>query len=111
MITKEHLEHWIRELQHPLSGILNEVAADKTQIGGINLPNGKYVSFEYILEKVVSATRTIGCIEFDILKDGTSAQDDLKAELDNIDKDLLIEYILENWFDEVKEAIQEASRP
>lgn len=111
MITKEHLEHWIKELQHPLSGILNEVAAGKTEISGINLPNGKYVSFDYIIEKVVSASRTIGCIEYDILKDGSNIQDDTKYQLDNIDIDVILEYVLNNYFEEIKERVVEASRP
>ncbi len=111
MITKEHLEHWLAELRHPLSGILSEVAADKTGLSGIQLPNGRYVSFEYILEKVVSASRTIGCIEFDIEKDGSSTQDDIKHQLDNIDIDVILEYVLNNYFEEIKERIQDAQKP
>jgi len=106
MITKEHLEHWIKELQNAINGILQEVALDKVVPSeGVKLNNGKYVSFSYLLEKAKRLQGTIGCIEFDILKDGTSVQDDLKEQLDNIDKDELIDYIVKNYFDEVKERI------
>lgn len=111
MITKEHLEHWIKELRYALNGIGQEVGIGKVETNGIKLPNGKFVSFEYIAEKVGTIGRTIDCIDYDILKDGTGLQDDIKGQLDNIDIDVILEYVLKNYFEEIKERVLEASRP
>ncbi len=100
MITKEHLEHWIKEIRYQLQGISNEAGADK-----------EHVSLDYINEKITTIHGTINCIEEDVKLDGGPNQDDLKNQLDNIDKDELIEYVVKNLFGEIKEAIQEASRP
>ncbi len=71
MITEEHLEHWIGEIEYQLNGILNEVAEQKVQMKGINVgkTGEKYVSFEYILEKATTIKGTIRCIKDDILRD------------------------------------------
>ena len=72
MITEEHLNHWIQEIDYQLTGILNEVAEDKVKMKGINV--GKtgeaYVSFEYILEKAGTIKGTLRCIVDDMRRDG-----------------------------------------
>lgn len=70
MITQEHLEHWLHEITWQLNGILNEVADIK--VGdelGVKLKNGKFVSFEYLLEKANTIAGTIYCIKEDIERD------------------------------------------
>ena len=71
MITQEHLEHWISELNYALNGIDNEVNDKKVVMKGINVgKNGEaWVSFEYIQEKVGTIRGTIRCIEDDIERD------------------------------------------
>jgi len=72
MITQEHLEHWIKEIEWQLNGILNEVAEERVEMKGINV--GKtgeaWVSFEYLLEKATTIKGTIRCIQDDIMRDG-----------------------------------------
>lgn len=68
MITQEHLEHWIQEINYQLQGILNEVAEERVQQKGIKLAK-TFVSFEYILEKATTIKGTIHCIEDDIMRD------------------------------------------
>jgi len=71
LITQEHLEHWLEEIEYQLTGILNEIAEDKVQMKGINV--GKtgegYVSFEYLLEKATTIKGTIRCVRDDIRMD------------------------------------------
>lgn len=70
MITEEHLTHWLRELDYQLNGILNEVASEKVgDQKGIKLANGKFVSFEYILEKANTLKGTLHCIQDDMVND------------------------------------------
>jgi len=76
MITQEHLEHWIKEINWQLNGILNEVAESKLKgKKGIDIKispqidEDVYVSFEYILEKATTIWRTLHCIEDDIKND------------------------------------------
>jgi len=76
MITQEHLEHWIEEINYQLTGILNEVAEDKLKgKKGIDLKvspkidEDVYVSFEYILEKAITIKGTLHCIVDDIKND------------------------------------------
>lgn len=70
MITQEHLDHWLDEIQYQLTGILKEVGKDKVgDVKGIEVPEQGYVSFEYINEKANSIKGTIRCIEDDIKND------------------------------------------
>lgn len=71
MITQEHLEHWIGEIEYQLNGILNEVAKERVEMKGISVgkTGQNYVSFEYILEKATTIKGTIRCINDDILRD------------------------------------------
>lgn len=68
MITQEHLEHWIKEINYQLQGILNEVAEERVQQKGIQLEK-TFVSFEYILEKATTIKGTLHCIEDDVARD------------------------------------------
>lgn len=68
MITQEHLEHWLEEINYQLQGILNEVAEERVQQKGIKLTK-TFVSFEYILEKATTIKGTIHCIKDDIMRD------------------------------------------
>jgi hypothetical protein len=69
MITQEHLEHWMKEIRYQLQGILNEVAENKVGKGGIMSGNGKYVSFDYLLEKALKIEGNLKMIEDDIKHD------------------------------------------
>jgi len=71
MITQEHLEHWLKEIEYHLTGILNEIAEEKVQMKGINVgkTGEKFVSFEYLLEKATTIKGTIRCIHDDIMRD------------------------------------------
>ena len=65
MIAEEHLEHWIKEARYQLQGILNEIAVAKVGKGGVAL-NGKYISFDYMLEKAQSIEFNLKSIENDV---------------------------------------------
>ena len=65
MITQEHLEHWIKEARYQLQGILNEIQVQK---GGI-VVDGKFVSFDYILEKAQKIEGNLKMIEEDVRLD------------------------------------------
>lgn len=71
MITQEHLEHWLQEIEYQLTGILNEIAEEKVQMKGINVgkTGESFVSFEYLLEKATTIKGTIRCIRDDIRLD------------------------------------------
>ena len=69
MITQEHLEHWIQEIRYQLNGIRQEIAEPKVEEKGFPLPNGSFVSFEYLQEKVKSIEGNIRCIESDVRDD------------------------------------------
>jgi hypothetical protein len=68
MITEEHLKHWIGEIRYQLQGILNEVAVEKVGKGGI-VVDGKFVSFDYILEKANKIEGNVKMIEEDVRLD------------------------------------------
>ena len=69
MITEEHLEHWLKEIEYQLQGILNEVAEERVnKQKGIQLEK-TYVSFEYILEKASTIRQTIHCVRDDMMRD------------------------------------------
>ncbi len=71
MITQEHLEHWLYEIQWQLNGILQEVDAKKVQMGGINVgkTGEKWVSFEYLQEKAQKIQKFLALIDEDIISD------------------------------------------
>lgn len=69
MITQEHLEHWIKEIRYQLKGALNELGRSEGVSKGIALNDKLYISFEYLLEKVNTANRTLNCIEDDMEND------------------------------------------
>ncbi len=100
MITKEHLDYWIKEINYQLQGISNEADPEK-----------EHVSLDYINEKITTIHGVIRSIESDVKFDGGPIQDDLKEQLDNIAIDEILEYVLNNYFEEIKERVLEASRP
>ena len=69
MITAEHLEHWLHEIEYQLNGILNELGRSEGVSKGINLNDKLYISFEYLLEKAHTIKGTIGCVRDDIKND------------------------------------------
>jgi len=69
MITEEHLNHWLKEIQYHLSGILNELGRSEGVSKGISLNDKLYISFEYLLEKATTIKGTIHCIEDDMQRD------------------------------------------
>jgi len=72
MIRKEHLEHWIREIEWQLNGIRTEVNPEKVLMSGINVGNTgeNFVSFSYLQEKVGKIELVLNCIKYDITQDG-----------------------------------------
>ncbi len=69
MITQEHLEHWLSELEYSLTSIRNEInkkAFVKTI--GVTI-NDDYLSLEYLREKELILSGTIRCIKDDIRLD------------------------------------------
>ena len=69
MITEEHLNHWISEIEYYLNGIGKEVDRSKVGVSGVKLPNNSYVSFEYLQEKVETLNGIIMCIQKDMMTD------------------------------------------
>jgi len=71
MITKEHLLHWLGEIQWQLNGIASELAENKVQMNGINVgKNGEaFVSFEYLREKADKIKLQLNNIEWDMNHD------------------------------------------
>jgi len=71
MITEEHLKHWLGEIHWQLNGIVQEIRAEKVQMGGINVgKNGeKFVSFEYLQEKAQKIERFLELIDEEIISD------------------------------------------
>jgi len=77
MITKEHLEHWTKEIEYQLDGIRKEISSEK--LGGtvgISVDNGRgvetstaYVSFEYLREKSDTIKRLLQNIYYDTEND------------------------------------------
>ena len=75
MITQEHLEHWLNEIQWQLNGILKEIDPKKLEYKSgisIELADDKrcFVSFEYLQEKALTIQQLKKCIEDDIKNDG-----------------------------------------
>ena len=84
MITQDHLIHWLDELGYQLNGIRNECDMEKIGVRGTLIhKSGRFVSFEYINEKLDTMVKTMNCILYDIKTDGTPLQDDLPGKLDN----------------------------
>jgi len=76
MITKEHLQHWMNEIQYAINGIDNEISNDKLKgLTGISVavsPEIKedvFVSFEYLQEKARTIKGLLGCIANDMVVD------------------------------------------
>lgn len=69
MITEEHLEHWLEEINYALTGILNELGRSEGVSKGINLNDKLYISFEYLIEKANTIQGTLRCIKDDIKND------------------------------------------
>jgi len=71
LITKEHLEHWLKEIRYQLNGIITEIDPKKVVLKGINVGSSgeAFVSFEYLQEKAHTIQGTIRCIEDDIQHD------------------------------------------
>ena len=70
MITQEHLEHWVREIEYQLKGAINEVSKENIiEIQGTAL-KGIYISFEYLREKLETSKRLLQNIRWDMEHDG-----------------------------------------
>jgi len=72
MIRKEYLEHWIKEIEWQVNGILSEVKPEKVLMGGINVGKNaeNFVSFDYLQEKADNITGVLHCIRYDMKQDG-----------------------------------------
>jgi len=68
LVTQEHLEQWLNEIQYCLRGIDAEIDPDKINSTGIPI-NGKFVSFSYLLEKTNTISNLIDRIKFDMEND------------------------------------------
>ena len=77
MITQEHLEHWIKEIQWQLNGLHKEL----NKKGYVNnkglVVDGDFLSLEYLREKTEIAIKTLHCIEWDILHDELESIDQI----------------------------------
>lgn len=71
MITEEHLNHWLGEIDYALNGLQKEIHPDKVRLGGINVGvNGEaYVSFAYLQEKTGTIKGILKCIQDDMKND------------------------------------------
>jgi len=65
LITEEHLDHWLDEMQYQLKGILNELGRSEGVSKGIALNDKLYISFEYLIEKATTIQGIIRSIEDD----------------------------------------------
>jgi len=71
LITQEHLEQWLEEINYQLTGILKEINAEKVQMKIINVgkTGESVVSFEYLQEKANTIYKLLKTIEYDIKND------------------------------------------
>ena len=70
MITAEHLEHWLKELEYQLNGIVSEIAEAKIGTTKNILVNDKNISFEYLREKAYKIAGNVHMIREDMRLDG-----------------------------------------
>ena len=69
MITKEHLDHWIYEINYALNGILSELSKKQyAETKGLKV-NEDYLSLEYLREKENTIRNILNCIQEDIERD------------------------------------------
>ena len=72
MISEEHLEHWLSEMEYALNGIRNELNK-KSYAKEVGLMiNTDYLSLEYLREKEATLKRLIYDIKWDTEHDGVS---------------------------------------
>ena len=71
MITQQHLEQWLEEINYQLTGILKEINAEKVQMKIINVgkTGESVVSFEYLQEKASTIYKLLKTIKYDIKND------------------------------------------
>ena len=71
MITEEHLQHWLNEINYQLNGILKEINHEKVQMDVINVgkTGESVVSFEYLQEKAKTIYQLLKTIKYDIEND------------------------------------------
>ncbi len=71
MITEDHLNHWLNEINYQLQGILKEINPEKVQMKIINVgkTGESVVSFEYLLEKAITINQLLKLIVNDIKND------------------------------------------
>lgn len=84
MITQEHLDHWLSEIKHQLNGLSNEISIkklkDKTGVTVAVSPNidqDVFVSFEYLREKADTIKQLVKNIEFDIIVDAETKNNEI----------------------------------
>ncbi|MCK5642762.1 MAG: hypothetical protein KAJ19_18275 [Gammaproteobacteria bacterium] len=66
MITKDHLEHWLSEIDWQLTGAVKELSKKGyAQKAGLMI-NGDYFSLEYLREKIQTLTKLRDSIRWDI---------------------------------------------
>lgn len=69
MITEEHLEHWLEEINYQLNGVRNELNKKEFAETKVISINGEAFSFEYAREKVDTIYGTLRCIVNDMKND------------------------------------------
>lgn len=62
MITEEHLEHWLGEIEYALNGINNEINKDGYKEIAGEMIHGSHLSLEYLREKQTTIRRLLGMI-------------------------------------------------
>ena len=69
MITEEHLQHWLSEMQWQLDGINTELSKEKYKdTKGLDI-NGNHLSLKCLREKLTHLQGLKRCVENDMVND------------------------------------------
>ncbi len=69
MISEDHLEHWLSEIQWQINGLTSELSkSGYLECDGLRL-HGEYLSLEYLREKKYKIQKLKEQIEWDIEHD------------------------------------------
>ena len=70
MITEEHLDHILKEMDYQLLGLAKEVAINNGETNVTVLANEQVVSINYLQEKIIMLKHHIDWIRVDMQMDG-----------------------------------------
>ena len=69
MITQEHLEHWIKEIEYARNGLKTHLLKEGFRGKDGIMVDGSHLSFDYLNEKINTIRGLLNCIEDDIKND------------------------------------------